>query len=196
MKASKWLAWWNYVFYIRRNNWKNLGILAYIFINMQMFFCTSDRAWSENSRRLWPTLLQFQRHLTDSSVEAMFQPHQPTQTDEQSHQWNHLAWRLTRISTPFFDSRLKHLYNDSTVGVLYSRICDPCSSFQRPFFQPISDRLYLCLHAEGRVRGDRWDHIVSVDNLYLFFCPGWKICNESLGFLEVFCHLMLLVIGN
>lgn len=29
---------------------------------------------------------------------------------------------------------------------------------------------------------DHWDSIVSIDNLYLFFCPGWKICNKPLGF--------------
>lgn len=34
MKASKWLARWNYVLYSTRNNWKNLGELAYVFANM------------------------------------------------------------------------------------------------------------------------------------------------------------------
>lgn len=51
------------------------------------------------------------------------------------------------------------------------------------FFQSVSERLHLCPHADGRHKEDHWDHTVSVDNLYLFFCPGWKICYKSLGFL-------------
>lgn len=72
--------------------------------------------------------------------------------------------------------------------------------YQHVIGSPVFSRLrsQICfidvLHVKGRVRGDHWDRIISEDNLYLFFCPGWKICNKSLRTLKVFYHLMLLVI--
>lgn len=53
MKASKWLARWNYVFYITRSNWKNLGELAYIFANMQMFLYATSHMRTGSSSSLW-----------------------------------------------------------------------------------------------------------------------------------------------
>lgn len=157
MKASKWLARWNYVFYITRNNWKNLWILAYIFINMQMFLCATDRAWSGNSGCLWPILqAEFRWHLTDSSKSAVFQLRQPTQTDIMSNYINEITWLEDSPTFP-------HSFWQQAETLIQCYLALPRNYTAHPvaftihvirlrslhFFQPISDRLYLCPPCRG-----------------------------------------------
>lgn len=193
MKASKWLARWNYVFYITRNNWKNLGELAYIFANMQMFLYATDHMGTGSGSFLWPKWHFSARvsMIPDWQLNGDSVPTSPAKTNRhyvQLHQWNHLTWRhaysSAQLLTAGWNIYMMPLALSSTYTVHPVAFTVHAVQLRGLHFFHRYLRSFICvLHAEGRARGGPLGYIVSIDNLYLFFCPGWKICDESLGFL-------------
>lgn len=104
MKASKWLARWNYVFYITRNNWENRESWNTFFANMQMLLYASGHMWTGSRSFLCPRwhFTTSDSMIPDWQLKEYCFPTLPAKTNRhyvQLHQWNHLTWWHAHIST-------------------------------------------------------------------------------------------------
>lgn len=141
MKASKWLARWNYVFYILKNNWKNLREMGDISASIQCFrtprtteilkqsleWCFTGTVWMLPDWQLRDKWAPTSAAIADRHYDPL-------------HQWHLLTHRHTH--TPH--SWLQYHYNAQTqhihwlfwmIAVSWNALLSHFLCFKRFFFQ-------------------------------------------------------------